>query len=148
MSLHKNKLPYQIVKRMETGEKKTISEWAESLGISYDHLCMIFTGLRKKGWNFHPHPSGILVKGVQRTGIVVDIMKKENWLREGINSYEDRRVLPSIVGSFRIIEAGIEAHPRLALELQSYVDNLQGKLIEFRKKSLAAKKLQLTEGKK
>lgn len=145
--LQKGYTPAAIRTGIEAGEKMTIHEWAEYMRTSYEHIMVSLCALRKKGYHYHPHKGKILVKGKQRIGILVDIMKNEEYLQMGVNTYEDHQSLPALRGIFRIIESGIERQPQMALEMQSYVDGLQELMISARKRIYTRKPLELTSKK-
>ena len=127
-------LPMTIVQGVESGVRRTIKEWAEKEGRSYSNVMVSLTGLRKRGFNYHPYPEEILVKGKRKTGILVDIMKNQDYLTTGMNTYGDNHSIPHFKGMLRIIEAGIEKHPALMNQLQGWIDDMQVQIVQSRKR--------------
>jgi hypothetical protein len=101
--------------------------------------------LRKKGFNYHPYSGKIRVGVSRKTGIVVDIMEKEEWLTSGLNNYEDHSSLPHLEGMLRKIETGIMKFPQLAPQIQGVADRIMLASIESRKRLRSEQRLLLKE---
>ena len=123
--LHDDGLPFFLRERINQGggdNLKTITDWGKECGRTYDAVEQALIVLRKRGHEFHPYEGKILVKGVQRTGIVIDINKSAEWAISGLNTYEDKQAISRMESTFRIIESGIKNHPQ---NLPYYEDRLE-----------------------
>lgn len=140
-TMHRGRLPLEVLEEMEAGAKMTITEWARGKDISYSAMSGVFCQLRKWGHNYHPFQGRTLVKGAWKRGIVVDVTKDPEWFRSGISTYQANYANPAMVGAFRIIRGAIENSTEIPYdEIQGYLDDIQTSLIENRKKTLAAKR--------
>lgn len=134
--LYRSGLPFDVVKKMESGVKMTIKEWARAYGVPYSQMAGILTRLRQKGFHYHPYDGQIRVKGSMRTGILVDITENPEFFRRGMNRYQDHFAAPYLSGMFRVMEKGITEHPELSSDIRERMTSLNSKMIGAERKVL------------
>lgn len=144
--LHRDGIPLAFSKAVESGEYKTIAEWAEKYDITYNQMSCVLSNLRKRGIHLHPY-SGLIRVGMRhKKGIVVNIMKKQEWLTKGLNNYENNYSLPHLGGMLKKIEMAVTEFPQLATEIQSFADRISLVSIESRKRLRSEARLKLEAG--
>jgi hypothetical protein len=147
IGLHKNSLSSLLLKELESGSKMTLKEWAKKLGITYIHLSIILSYLRKKGFEYHPYKGKIIVKGINKKGILVNVAQREEWAVSAMNTYEDNCSLPFLRGQFRIFSAVLKEQPHLSQEITSFAENLMLEAINANKKLNSDRKLLVIKNK-
>ena len=133
--VHQGSHLWEIVKMVQMGRELTIPQMAEILNVKEASVCEALVRARKKGFEYHPIFKGKRKNGNCGRGIVVDINKNKEFLRLGLNKYEDNCTLPHLKGIVRKFETGLMLYPGMTGEIQQLSDRLSMVAIKSREKA-------------
>lgn len=134
--LRKNALPMALLKRIEIGEEKTIEQWATAFKTSRQIISSALASLRRHGYECSP-VGGYSNPYAQefRAGIVRNILKSKNDVKEIMVRNTKREVTPRLKSAFRLLEKAIEEYPEMLSLIETEANKILMVTIE-RKESL------------
>jgi hypothetical protein len=147
--LHSNSKASAFLGAFLSGEQRTMAEWAEKLDITYLQMSSILIYFRqKKNLHIHPNRKTIRVGVRNKRGVLIDIMKNEETLVEGLGAYEDNVSLPHLTAMLRKIEVGVERFPQISSQIESFADRITRIALDSKDKKRAVEKRLKLEAKK
>ena len=135
--LHKDGLPrkiiFLVIEQGKHGRKFTISELAEELGFSNGAIETALCALRKRGIMINPVGGGWDEDTQSFTeGVLVDTSTNKKFVLE-VNERYNKQFNPRIEYNFTLLEKTWIKFPELREKIEENIENLQLKLIEYKK---------------
>jgi len=144
MALHKNALPAKLLDAVESGEEKSIQDWAKHFKVKRGSIGGALKTLRKRGFMLYPiggvsNPSS----GEFTPGIVKNILDSKEHTREIINRNNRQETTPRLKSQFRLLEETIMKWPKMIAEAETEANHYMRFLID---KKEELKKLEAADG--
>lgn len=123
-------LPGKLKAGIDAGAKKTMSEWGEEFGKTYENIRQALTYLRQYHGQHQYHPVGTksgFGKGASQ-GVVVDIYKHKEHVVETMGKSKTVYLDPQLIAFSSWLENGYRKYPELRQVFKAYLSDEISKL--------------------
>ena len=135
LRIRKDCRPADLLKRVRSGEHKTIAEWAKEYKMTVTQLqSSVLNSLRKH--NHMIYPVGTTY---QSAGVLMDITSSKKNFREVSERVSNNFTNTHIIGTFRMLENFLINNPEAADEIELKASDLLSTVLGQKKLLLQAK---------